>query len=490
MEEVTFGDLLNGTGKDKLGYKKILFCGEQAARDGLEYFWLDTCCIDKSSSAELTEAINSMFKWYRASDICYVFFSDLEPEKHLLWGCKWFRRGWTLQELIAPSNVRFYDEEWNFRGDKLSVRSELASITQVDPDVLTNAISLAEVPVAVRMSWAARRETKREEDRAYSLLGILGINMPMLYGEGENAFIRLQKEIIRNSPDMSIFGWTQRNTTVEGDQHSGLLASSPVDFEDTGSLVVSQDTVFDICEFSVTNRGLKFEVPLAIDPITGCHMLPINHRHGTYSNDLYSLGVFLRQVGPSLYVRAFPNRLATIQRRRSIKSLQVATTLSAEEVTSIREHVLLITKPVRLDHPSIGLSEIEPVGCWDPFRKMLFAGHTGVFLGFLHFKPEWADEFDSFVLVCRFDRTRDPSWRFDLVRGDDWRSIRPRYHNLYEYNYKAFTQPRKTLGLYLSHLYDESRRKRIRVSLASDELVAKGGAYLSLNVEDLEAATM
>ncbi|KAF5845844.1 hypothetical protein GGP41_009655 [Bipolaris sorokiniana] len=231
-EEVTFGDLVNGTGRDKSGYKKILFCGEQAAQDGLEYFWLDTCCIDKSSSAELTEAINSMFKWYRASDICYAFLSDLEHGKQSLWDCKWFRRGWTLQELIAPSIVRFYDAEWNFRGDKLTLRSELASITQVDPDVLTNAVSLAEVPVAVRISWAARRETKREEDRAYSLLGILGINMPMLYGEGENSFIRLQKEIIRNSPDMSIFGWTRTNTIAQGGQYSGLLASSPADFED------------------------------------------------------------------------------------------------------------------------------------------------------------------------------------------------------------------------------------------------------------------
>ncbi|EMD60267.1 hypothetical protein COCSADRAFT_250555 [Bipolaris sorokiniana ND90Pr] len=487
-EEVTFGDLVNGTGRDKSGYKKILFCGEQAAQDGLEYFWLDTCCIDKSSSAELTEAINSMFKWYRASDICYAFLSDLEHGKQSLWDCKWFRRGWTLQELIAPSIVRFYDAEWNFRGDKLTLRSELASITQVDPDVLTNAVSLAEVPVAVRISWAARRETKREEDRAYSLLGILGINMPMLYGEGENSFIRLQKEIIRNSPDMSIFGWTRTNTIAQGGQYSGLLASSPADFEDSRSLVVAQDTVFDICEFSITNRGLKFEVPLSMDPSTGCHILPINHKRNSPNTGGHSLGVFLRQVGPSLYVRALPHLVGSIRRRRSIKSFQVATTLSLKEATAIRERVLSITRPIHLNHPDIGLSEIEPVGCWDPFRRMLFAGHTGVFLGFLHFMPEWADEFDSFVLVCRFDWTRDPSWRFDLVRGDDWLDIRPRYHNLYEYNYSAFMMYRPMLSLDLPHLYDESRRKQVVVYLASDELPTKGCASLSLEVKDLEIA--
>jgi hypothetical protein len=487
-EEVTFDDLTNGTGRDKPGYKKILFCGAQAAQDKIQYFWLDTCCISKSSSAELTEAINSMFKWYRASEVCYAFLSDLEPGNESLRECKWFQRGWTLQELIAPSNVRFYDKKWNFRGDKLSLRSELASITQIDPGVLTNVVSLAEVPVAVRMSWAATRKTTREEDRAYSLLGIFQINMPMLYGEGEKAFIRLQEEIIKDSPDMSIFGWTQSNPLVQGGQHSGLLASSPADFEDTGSLVVAQDTVFDICEFSITNRGLRFQVPLAMDPGTGRHILPINHRRNTTNIEDYSLGVFLRQVGPSLYGRAFPDLLGSIRRRRSVKSLQIVKILSAKEVTAINEQVLSIIKPVHLDHPDIRLSEIEPIGCWDPSQRMLFAGHTGVFLGFLHFMPEWADEFDSFVLVCRFDRTRDPSWRLDLVRGDEWRDIRPRYHNLYEYNHSAFMLSRPVLSLNLPHLYDESRRKQVVVSLASDELPAKGCAYLGLEVGNLEVA--
>ncbi|KAJ5046940.1 heterokaryon incompatibility protein-domain-containing protein [Bipolaris maydis] len=369
-DEVTFGDLVNGTGRDKPGYKKILFCGEQAAQDGLEYFWIDTCCIDKSSSAELTEAINSMFKWYRASDVCYAFLSDLNPIRESLRDCKWFQRGWTLQELIAPFIVRFYDEEWNFRGDKISLLGELISITQVDAEVLVNTVALEEVPVAVRMSWAAKRETKREEDRAYSLLGILQINMPMLYGEGENAFIRLQKEIIRNSPDMSVFGWTRTTSIVHVEQHSGLLASSPADFEHARSLVVAQDTVFDNCEFSITNRGLKFELPLATDRNTGCYILPINHRH-RYNIEGYCLGVFLRQVGPNLYVRAFPNLLESIRRQESIQSLQVAATLSAEEVTAIREQVLHVTKPLYMGHPDIGLSEIEPIGCYDPIRRML-----------------------------------------------------------------------------------------------------------------------
>jgi len=117
-DEVTFKDLMEGTGKNKAGYDKIRFCAKQAASDSLQYFWVDTCCIDKSSSAELTEAINSMFRWYRNATKCYVYLSDVPAREHdasdhnspLTWEVslmrsRWFTRGWTLQELIAPASV-------------------------------------------------------------------------------------------------------------------------------------------------------------------------------------------------------------------------------------------------------------------------------------------------------------------------------------------------------------------------------------------------
>jgi hypothetical protein len=207
-EEVTFGDLVNGTGKSKAGYKKIRFCGEQARRDGLRYFWIDTCCIDKSSSSELAEAINSMFLWYRESAKCYVYLSDVLKgdcdENHNLlrstWKLafrksRWFTRGWTLQELIAPASIEFFSSDGQRLGDKISMEQEVYEITSI-PIRALRGCPLSEFSIAERLSWAAKRDTFRPEDKAYSLLGIFDVHMPLLYGEGRSkAFKRLQEEI-------------------------------------------------------------------------------------------------------------------------------------------------------------------------------------------------------------------------------------------------------------------------------------------------------
>jgi len=204
-EEVTFKDLADRTGKSKAGYAKIQFCGEQAARDGLQYVWVDTCCIDKSSSAELTEAINSMFCWYGEAAKCYVYLSDVSiPDKndHSSWftwesafrESRWFTRGWTLQELIAPTSVEFFSLEGRRLGDKKSLEREIHEITGINIQALQGN-PLSEFSVTERMSWAAKRKTTRKEDEAYCLLGIFDIHMPLIYGEGKKAFIRLKEEI-------------------------------------------------------------------------------------------------------------------------------------------------------------------------------------------------------------------------------------------------------------------------------------------------------
>ncbi|KAH7348076.1 hypothetical protein BKA66DRAFT_477434, partial [Pyrenochaeta sp. MPI-SDFR-AT-0127] len=414
--------------------------------------------------------------------------SDLEPGHPSLQGCRWLQRGWTLQELIAPADVRFFDKEWNLRGDKINLSSQLALLTQVSVQVLTGFVSLEEVPVAVRMSWAATRNTTREEDRAYSLLGIFQVNMPMVYGEGNKAFIRLQEEIMKDCADMSIFAWTQGRTPGLDCEYSGLLATSPADFRDSASLEVAQDTIFDIRDFSMTNRGLRFQVPLTIEPSTGCHILPINHGSSTSSTEIQPLGVYLRQVGPDLFVRALPNVLAAVQHRGPVRSLQITKALSAKDSMYVREHVLTFFRPESLQHEAFGLSEIEPTGCWDPSRKMLFAGHTGVFLGYLRFEPAWADEFDSFVLICRFDRTINPPWRLQLVCGDDWRDDQPRYQDIYGYHHKAFQQHSLLVpSLTLQHLYDESRAKQVTVSLVLKGLSELGHYSVSIEVEDVKS---
>jgi len=123
-EEVSFQDIREGTYKNKAGYTKIQLCGEQAAKDSIRYFWVDTCCIDKTSSSELSEAINSMFRWYKESRMCYVYLEDVatiprlpnHPDSpdmdsmHTFHESRWFRRGWTLQELLAPNNLQSFNK--------------------------------------------------------------------------------------------------------------------------------------------------------------------------------------------------------------------------------------------------------------------------------------------------------------------------------------------------------------------------------------------
>jgi hypothetical protein len=204
-EEANFEDLTKGSGKTKAGYRKIQFCGEQAARDGLRYCWVDTCCIDKSNNTELSEAINSMFRWYRNAAKCYVYLSDVRTNDHdqidpFSWQLafrksRWFTRGWTLQELIAPLSVEFFCSNGNRLGDKKSLQRQLHEITGIAVPAL-QGITLSTFSVKDRMSWAENRKTKREEDKAYSLLGIFDIHMPLIYGEGaKNAFSRLQEEL-------------------------------------------------------------------------------------------------------------------------------------------------------------------------------------------------------------------------------------------------------------------------------------------------------
>jgi hypothetical protein len=196
-EEVTFQDLTEGVGKSKAGYGKIRFCGKQAARDGLQYVWIDTCCIDKSNSTELAEALNSMFRWYCDAAQCYVYLSDVSACGSAFRNSRWFTRGWTLQELLAPRSVKFFSGEGKLLGSKDSLGQQVREITGIPIDALQGK-SLSSFSVPARLSWAKKRETRRQEDKAYSLMGIFGIHMSPIYGEGEaEAFERLHCEIVR-----------------------------------------------------------------------------------------------------------------------------------------------------------------------------------------------------------------------------------------------------------------------------------------------------
>jgi len=206
-EEVTFRDLVDGTGKDKIGYHKIRFCAEQARRDHLEYIWVDTCCIDKSNNNDLSTAINSMFRWYQNATRCYVYLSDIlvtssedSEQSGLAWerafrGHKWFTRGWTLQELLAPASVEFFTPDGLRLGDKRSLEQQIHEITGIAVPALRGS-DFSQFDAEERFKWAETRHTTLEEDWAYCLLGIFGIFMPLIYGEGKaHAIRRLKKEI-------------------------------------------------------------------------------------------------------------------------------------------------------------------------------------------------------------------------------------------------------------------------------------------------------
>ncbi|KAL1948057.1 hypothetical protein VTO73DRAFT_12132 [Trametes versicolor] len=240
------------------------FC-KVAREAGFRLAWNDTCCINKSSSAELSEAINSMYEWYRLSDMCYVYLADVYdgdvPQKYRseFRESRWHRRGWTLQELIAPECIFFLTRTWRLLGTKMGLASTLERITGVDFDILVGRATLDSVSVARRMSWAAKRETTRVEDRAYSLFGIFGLHMSPIYGEGENAFLRLQEEIVRTIPDQSIFAWGNKYTLrfsdvggwsverygwLQTDDGRGLLTTSPTSFSECSDITSIASSFF------------------------------------------------------------------------------------------------------------------------------------------------------------------------------------------------------------------------------------------------------
>lgn len=237
--EVRFQDLGNPEVLNRtLGYTKVKAAAEQAKRDGYSLIWVDSCCIDSSSSAELTEAINSMFHWYEQASVCYVYLFDVDIPAHVEdWTkgksyrdafahSKWFTRGWTLQELIAASTVNFFSSKWSLLGTKAGMCDFLSTITGIDAYILTGG-DLSDISVARRMCWASARETTRPEDVAYCLLGIFNVNMPLLYGEGyRNAFHRLQDAILKVSDDQSLFAWN-----MGSGRRSTLFADHPHQFQ-------------------------------------------------------------------------------------------------------------------------------------------------------------------------------------------------------------------------------------------------------------------
>jgi hypothetical protein len=205
-DEVSYQDFVGNTMSTKTGYQKLIFLMARAHSDGLEYAWLDTCCINRDSEAEVSETVRTMYQWYGKASKCYVYLSDLAPQYDIsseasatdlqaILDCRWFQRGWTVQELLAPSIVEFYSVDGKYLGDKKDLRLLICLKTGIPGSALQGR-SMDTFTVDERLSWFDNRVTKRDEDMVYASLGLFDAHMPILYGEGlANARLRLRREL-------------------------------------------------------------------------------------------------------------------------------------------------------------------------------------------------------------------------------------------------------------------------------------------------------
>ena len=229
-DEVTFEDILSRANvANKKGFAKLKSFCKKASSRGFRYAWADTCCVDKRSSSELAEAIRSLYHWYEGSSFCVAYLEDV-PQRDFI-DSEWFDRGKTLQELISPNEVSFFDHDWEPIGTKGELLEKLSLKTGIPEGVLSHAAKPSICSIAQCMSWAAERKTTRVEDRAYSLIGLFGVSITPAYGEPEKAFLRLQQAIVLGSKDESLFAWGMENDD-KTETYCGLYATSPSAFID------------------------------------------------------------------------------------------------------------------------------------------------------------------------------------------------------------------------------------------------------------------
>ncbi|KAK4647377.1 uncharacterized protein QC761_0000330 [Podospora bellae-mahoneyi] len=317
----------------KAGYDKIQHTLRLARQHRLRHAWVDTCCIDKTSSSELQEAINSMYAWYAATKVCFVYLSDLDPvsahaqQQDLLEAalpkCRWFTRGWTLQELIAPEHVIFFDKGWNKVGTKASLSGLLSGITGIPEELLRGKRKLEQYSVAQRLSWASKRETTKLEDMTYCLLGIFRANMSLLYGEGgEKAFYRLQEAILEGTEaDRSLFLWTDKDAD-RSVPWAPVLATSPRFFASAGRVEACwTDSIYS--SLSIEPRGIRLKVSLMFKPgmVDGGGGAECALDVGCSAGDV-AVGIFVRKISGGRYMRYQPWRLAELGRWSGYRDYQ------------------------------------------------------------------------------------------------------------------------------------------------------------------------
>ncbi|KAK7954273.1 hypothetical protein PG988_014967 [Apiospora saccharicola] len=386
-EEISFQDFQrhemasfsSPQGAKAKGFAKIERTCSIARRRGIDFAWIDTCCIDKTSSAELSEAINSMFQWYKDAAFCIAYLQDLPPETDS-----------SPLQTELPKCRWFYDASWEFRGLKSTPATTrlLAEVTGIDAGILVDSTDLDKVPIARRMSWASTRETTRVEDEAYCLLGIFNVHMPMIYGEGRKAFLRLQEEIAKDSGDLSLLAWTtspydesdvNREVHPQGQKYQGIFAASPLYFRSARNI---KHRIKNFCvekEFMVTNRGLKIETALVMDESGKVVLnLGVSHKDNwSPTNSDGWKGIYLSKTADG-YVRSRPWTLYTARYRRYLAD--------APPTIHIRKHVSP-AESQRLEQRFAGgirvrtrsqIQKVAPVHLWDQTRRTFMHQGRGI----------------------------------------------------------------------------------------------------------------
>ncbi|KAJ0154261.1 Vegetative incompatibility protein HET-E-1 [Colletotrichum tanaceti] len=417
-DEVTYQDVMNSarTLGQRSGWAKIRETCRIARERGHDYAWIDTCCIDKTSSAELSEAINSMFKWYANAAVCYVYLSDVgtnQPFAESLW----FTRGWTLQELVAPRELLFFDKDWDLIGTGAQLCDVIHGRTGISKKILLHGSApgpsigigalLATIPVAVRMSWAATRVTTREEDVAYSLLGIFGVNMPMLYGEGSGAFMRLQEEIIKETNDLTLFAWmcSSGEPGAPGlPEYRGILASSPHEFKNSGKLELRRDTKYNP-EYTMTNKGLRIVAETTMAE-NNTQLLGLGSHHAG-DNSRTEIGLYLEDQGGGVFLRAKPHTLVKLAQNapHTSHTMYIKKHIETESAGQVATRMKLVSRGAirfRVLSSSIEILSAAPARMWNPQRLMFITDGEGSFAGYVYLRMTANVSLDG-VVACGFD---------------------------------------------------------------------------------------
>ena len=457
-DEVSLQDLHGSAAASKTGYQKIKYICEHALAQRLQYVWVDTCCIDKTSSAELSEAINSMFRWYRDAAYCYAYLADvpdpvdvtgtdLEQPASAFHSSRWFTRGWTLQELLAPANLIFFSSGGRRIGTKLELSEDISSITSIDEEYLTRNQPLSQASIAKRMSWVSRRKTTRTEDLAYCLLGIFDISMPLLYGEGDKAFLRLQEEIMKNSGDQSLFAWGYNDVDLHS--YEGLLSSEtshgpfaehPAQFMHSGH-IIPDELEPPTSAFTLTNMGLQMNIRIVERlsrfrcPVAVLACRPENRW-------LWLIGIALRSHSEDSFTRLGLNTRLLLRRDeaadspyRPVRFLTNPLHLRPPPPRPIANKYSCIIRKVPNHLASGGLSiwNVDPHDVWEPDQRILSLSENDDRHIVLRL---WRQKGDGYVIVLERPPnfgTKIRQWRYAVYREN---CDRPRSYNSYSKHWR------------------------------------------------------